>query len=89
MFYGIAGAIRGYLIIRSSYLPRALGAIVMLGGARFIVKNFFVVVTPHNDNPYIIFPMFLTLVSMALWMLFKGIDLAQWDATQALTEHKR
>jgi len=31
MFYGIAAAVRGYLILRSGYLPRALGAIVILG----------------------------------------------------------
>lgn len=92
MFYGIAGAIRGYLIVRSGYLPRTLGAIVMLSGASFIVKNFVVVVTPNLDKPYIIFPMFLTLVSMAFRMLFKGIDPAQWDAKQAaleLIEQKR
>ena len=28
--------------------------------------------------------MFLTLASMALWMLMKGIDQAQWDAKQAV-----
>ncbi len=92
LFYGIAAAIRGYLIVRSGYLPRALGAIVMFGGASFIVKNFMVVVTPQYDKPYIIFPMFLTLISMALWMLIKGIDRAQWDAKQtalALAEDER
>ncbi len=84
MFYGIAAAIRGYLMVRSRYLPRGLGAIVMLGGASFIVKNFLVVVTPHYDLPYVILPMFLTLASMALWMLMKGIDQAQWDRKQAV-----
>ncbi len=82
IFYGVAAAIRGYLILRSGYLPRVLGAIVMLGGASFIVKNVVIVITPHHDKPYIILPMFLTLVSMALWMLFKGINQAQWDAKQ-------
>ena len=82
MFYGVAAAIRGYLMWRSGYLPRALGAIVVFGGASFIVKNWVIVITPRLDKPYIILPMFLTLVSMALWMLFKGINQAQWDAKQ-------
>ena len=84
LFYGIAVTIRGYLMVRSGYLPRALGAIVMLGGFSFIAKNLFIVVYPHWDKPYIIFPMFVTLVSMALWMPLKGIDLAQWDAKQVV-----
>ena len=28
--------------------------------------------------------MFLTLASMALWMLMKGVDQAQWDAKQVI-----
>ncbi|WP_263381296.1 DUF4386 domain-containing protein [Granulicella arctica] len=92
MFYGVAAAVRGYLIMRSGYLPRALGAIVILGGASFIAKNFFIVAAPRHDSPFIIIPMFFSLISMSLWMLIKGIDRAQWDATQpalATSEHKR
>ena len=82
VFYGTATVVRGYLILRSGYLPRALGAIVILGGASFIVKNFLVVVLPQYDLPYVIAPLPLALVSMALWLLIKGIDRAQWDAKQ-------
>jgi hypothetical protein len=82
VFYGTATVVRGYLILRSGYLPRALGAIVILGGASFIVKNFLVVVLPQYDLPYVIAPLPLALVSMALWLLIKGVDRAQWDAKQ-------
>ena len=84
MFYGAAAVVRGYLILRSGFLPRALGAIVILAGASFIAKNFLVVVAPKYDLPYVILPMALAMVSMALWLLIKGIDRAQWDATQAV-----
>jgi hypothetical protein len=82
MFYGAAAAMRGYLIWRSGYLPRALGAIVMLGGASFIAKNFLVVLAPQYDLPYVIVPMFLALASLMLWLLIKGVDRARWDAMQ-------
>ncbi len=83
VFYGIAAVVRGYLILRSGYLPRALGAICIFGGASFIVKNFLIVVTPQYDLPYVIFPMFLMMASMALWLLIKGINRVRWDAMQA------
>ena len=83
MFYGIAAVVRGYLILRSGYLPRALGAIVIVGGASFILKNFLVVLAPQYDLPYVIVPMFLAMASLTLWLQIKGVDRARWDAKQA------
>jgi len=82
MFYGTAAVVRGYLMLRSGYLPRALGVISIFGGASFIAKNFLIVLAPQYDLPYVIAPMFLTMVSLALWLLIKGIDRARWDAKQ-------
>jgi hypothetical protein len=79
-FYGTAAVVRGYLILRSGYLPRALGGILILGGASFIAKNFLVVLAPQYDLPYVIAPMFLAMVSLMLWLLIKGVDRARWDA---------
>jgi hypothetical protein len=83
MFYGVAAAVRGYLILRSGYLPRALGAIVILGGASFIAENFLTILSPQYHLPYVIAPMILAMVSLMLWLLIKGVDRAQWDARQA------
>ncbi len=85
MFYGTAAVVRGYLILRSGYLPRALGAVFIFGGASFIAKNFLVVVAPQYDLPYVIFPMFLAMVSLTLWLLIKGINRARWDAMQTVS----
>ena len=82
MFYGIAAGVRGYLIWRSGYLPRTLGAIGILGGASFVIKNFLIVLDPRFDLPYVIAPMMLAMLSMGLWLLIKGVDRPQWDAKQ-------
>jgi hypothetical protein len=74
--------VRGYLILRSGYLPRALGAFFVLGGAGFIVKNILVVAVPQYDVPYVLLPMLLAWCYWVLWLLIKGIDRAQWDAKQ-------
>jgi hypothetical protein len=39
---------------------------------------------PQYDLPYVIAPLPLALVSMALWLLIKGIDRPQWDAKQVV-----
>jgi Domain of unknown function (DUF4386) len=82
VFYGTAAMVRGYLILRSGYLPRALGAFFILGGAGFISKNILVVAVPQYDVPYVLLPMFLAWCYWVLWLLIKGIDRAQWDAKQ-------
>jgi Domain of unknown function (DUF4386) len=79
-FYGTAAVVRGYLIPRSGYLPRGLGAILIFGGASFIAKNVLVVFAPQSDLPYVIVLMFLAMASLTLWLLIKGVDRARWDA---------
>jgi hypothetical protein len=78
-FYGVAMLLRGYLIFRSGYLPRALGALVMLGGAGFLLKNIAAVLAPRYDSMFFVAPMLLVMLSMAAWFLFKGINSQQWD----------
>ena len=82
VFYGTAAAVRGYLMVRSGYLPRALGAFFVLGGAGFVAKNILVVAVPQYDVPYVLFPMFLAWCYWVIWQLCKGIDRGEWDAKQ-------
>ena len=78
-FYGIAVMLRGYLILRSGYLPRALGALVLLGGAGFLAKNIVSVLAPAHDSMAFVLPMLLAMLSMALWFLVKGINQPAWE----------
>ena len=81
-FYGTAALLRGYLMVRSGFLPRALGVLFMLGGASFILENLIVVVAPEYDLPYILVPMFVAMLSWTLWLLIRGIDRTRWDSMQ-------
>jgi hypothetical protein len=78
-FYGIATLLRGYLVFRSRYLPKFLGVLLMLAGAGFIAKNFLLVLVPRYASEFLLLPMFLAGLSMTLWFLTKGVDLAQWQ----------
>jgi hypothetical protein len=78
-FYGVAMMLRGYLILRSAYLPRALGGLVILGGAGFLLKNIATILAPRYDSTLYIAPMMLAMVATAVWLLVKGIKPQQWD----------
>jgi hypothetical protein len=84
-FYGIATAVRGYLVYRSGYLPRVLGILMMLGGAGFIARNFVLVLAPAYASDVFLVPMFISGLSLMLWMLLKGVDVSKWEARAALS----
>lgn len=83
VFYGIATGVRGYLIYRSGYLPRLLGALLMLAGLGFIARNFVLVLAPAYLSNLFLVPMFFAGASLTLWMLIKGVDVRKWEASEA------
>jgi hypothetical protein len=76
-FYGAAAVIRGYLIYRSGYLPKALGVLLALAGVGFITRNFALVLAPAYASQILLLPMPLAVLSMAAWLLVKGVRLPQ------------
>ena len=82
-FYGVASLIRGILIFRSGYLPRFLGVLLGLAGVGFIARNFLLVLAPRLASPLLLAPMFLAAMSMMVWFLAKGVDMAKWRARSA------
>jgi hypothetical protein len=78
VFYGVASVLRGYLILRSGYLPRFLGALLLLAGFGFIAKNFLLILAPTYASNLFVLPMFLAAVSLAGWLLVRGVDVAKW-----------
>jgi hypothetical protein len=80
VFYGLATLLRGYLIYRSGYLPKALGALLALAGLGFIASNFVLVLSPAYASNVLLLPMFLAGVATTVWLLVKGVDVEKWEA---------
>lgn len=78
LFYGTAWILRGYLTFRSGYLPRWLGALMIVAGTGFVAKNVTKVLAPAWSSDLLLAPMFLNVVVLALWMLFKGVQPDKW-----------
>lgn len=77
-FYGIATAIRGYLIYRSVYFPKLLGLLLMLAGLGFIAKNFAAVLAPRFPSDLFMIAMPFAGIALMFWLLVKGVDVAKW-----------
>jgi hypothetical protein len=86
VFYGVASVLRGYLIFRSGYLPKVLGALLALGGLGFVTKNFALVLAPAYASDGLLLPMFLAGVSLTAWLLVRGVDVPKWEAKAATFE---
>jgi hypothetical protein len=82
-FYGIATTIRGYLIYRSGYLPRFLGALLAIAGLGFILKNFAVVLALAYVPDAVLAAMPLAVLTLSAWLLVKGVDVPKWEAKVA------
>ena len=70
--YGIASVLRGYLIMRSHYLPRVLGILLMIGGAGFFLRSTTYIVAPSLSSPAMLFPMALAGIPLMLWFLVRS-----------------
>ena len=81
VFYGIATGLRGYLFYRSAYFPRWLGALLLLAGTAFIVKNVVAVALPQYDSDLLLAPMFVAMTALAVWLLLKGVARQRWPVT--------
>ncbi len=66
----------GALILRSRLVPRVIGAMMILAGICYVVNTVALIVSPgfwKLINPTILLPILLAELSLALWLLLKGI----------------
>lgn len=76
-FFGISTFLNGYLIFRSDFLPRFLGALSMLGGLGWLTFIY-----PPLGNQLFLFILLIGLVGSAaqiVWLLAKGVNVDKWN----------
>jgi hypothetical protein len=83
VFFGFACLVRGILIFRSGYLPKALGVLLFLAGLGYLINSFALLLAPALADamfPAVLVPAFVAELSLALWLVVKGINLERWPA---------
>lgn len=83
VFYGVASILRGYLIFQSGYLPKVLGALLMLGGLGFVIRNFALVLSPAYASDFLLLPTVIATLSLTLWLLVRGVNVPKWEKRAA------
>jgi hypothetical protein len=76
----------GYLIFRSTFLPRTLGVLLAIAGACYLINSFVNFMPPGFGDflfPWILLPVILGEGLLALWLLIAGIDSSQWSRVAA------
>jgi hypothetical protein len=86
IFYGVCWIILGWLMIRSGYLPKLLGALMMLAGLGFVLRNFALFLVPAYASPYLMLPMFVGSLLLTFWLLVRGVNLRKWQEAVAPVE---
>ena len=80
VFFGFTLLATGYLIRHSGYLPWIFGLLIQTGGIAYIVNSFLLLVVPDGASIAFLVPSFVAELSLALWLLLKGVDASKWES---------
>ena len=74
-FFGLYCLLIGYLIFRSTFLPRFLGVLMALAGAGWLI-----VLSPLASplSVYLEILGFVAEAALMLWLIVKGVDVPRW-----------
>lgn len=76
-FFGVSTLLNGYLIFRSTFLPRVLGIFSMVGGLGWLTFLY-----PPLGNQLFLYILLIGLVgsvSLILWLLVMGVNVQRWN----------
>ena len=82
IFFGVACLVRGYLMFKSGYVPKVVGFLMVLAGFSYLINSFALLLAPAFASalfPVILLPAFIGELAFCLWMIVKGVNLAQWQ----------
>jgi hypothetical protein len=90
LFFGLHCLLVGLLILRSTFMPRFLGVLMLLAGAGWLTFCFASVLSPPFAGllfPYILLPGMIGEGTLTVWLLAKAVDAPRWreQASGALT----
>jgi len=76
VFFGFYCLLIGYLIVRSTFLHRVIGVLMVFAGLAWL--TFCVPPLAHSLDPYIRIPGVLGEAALTLWLLAAGVNLERW-----------
>ncbi|HKE24667.1 MAG TPA: DUF4386 domain-containing protein [Bryobacteraceae bacterium] len=86
VFFGVYCLLIGYLISKSTFLPRALSILMVIGGLgwlTFLSHSLTDAIAPYN-----MFPGILAETVLTLWLLIPGVNSQRWKEQAAASANR-
>lgn len=85
IFFGVHLLVLGFLVLKSGYLPRLLGAAMMVGSFGYTLQSVEKFVIPGNGLLSVLVIGLLVVVTIAelafaFWLLIRGLNIERWNA---------
>jgi hypothetical protein len=84
VFFGFYCILIGYVVFKTSAIPRVIGVAYAIAGLCYLVNSLTMFLSKGFVNPlfiYLAIPIFIGELSLCLWLLIKGIDTTKLQAT--------
>jgi Domain of unknown function (DUF4386) len=82
VFFGFNCLLLGYLIFKSTFLPRVPGVLMAVAGVCYLIWSLASLLSPALGDrlfaAYILAPCFIAELSLALWLLVVGVNVPRW-----------
>jgi hypothetical protein len=84
LFFGLHLIALGYLVFKSKYFPKVLGAMMGIGSLGYLMESIGEITLTSNEVLSISTIAFLVIatvgeLSFTFWLLIKGINIEEWD----------
>jgi len=82
VFFGLYGLCLGYLVFRSTFLPRVVGLLLAIGALSYLTYGVAHLLVPAFASrlvPWIQLPSLLGEGSFTLWLLLVGLNAERWE----------
>jgi uncharacterized protein DUF4386 len=86
VFFGVQCMSIGYLVARSTFIPRILGAMLAIGGTCYVIGSLASFLAPSLGMYLAPIMMLVALIgegSLSFWLLVKGVNVARWNEQAA------
>ena len=83
VFFGFDFLLMAYLVLKSQFIPRAIGLLLAIDGVAYLVYSFVAMLAPGFASqlvPWIQLPALFGEGSLCLWLLVKGVNVARWKS---------
>ena len=77
--FGLHLLVLGYLVYKSSYLPKLVGGLLIVAALCYFIQSFGTMLFPQFKALFASIGLLSTLeIALPLWLLIKGVNIDQW-----------